>query len=390
MKLNVLDHQSVITFLEAKLYEAKKIWLTPQEKKIIEGVLIGISYDVLAKDLCLQGGSIRNIASRLWSNLSAVLGVKISKSNFTTVITCVFENTPPIRRSPLESSLLLSQPEERNKDSPEIMIVDDKLENLMYLKTLLEAKGFTVRSTKTGKMALFSLQNHPPDMILLDIMMPEMDGYEVCQRIKSQPQTAKIPIIFISALTEPFDKIRAFEIGGSDYITKPFEAVEVLARIRHHLALSNKQKLLEIEIRNHQQTIESLHQSRSLLNSILNSTVYGVAVFEALRDPGTAKIINFRYLMVNAVYAQIFNLSASEKLSPLPLGLLSLADLEIELSTAFLANFISVIETRQPWTSLMTYQEQSYVCTATLLGDGINFTVQSMDFYWKNLPETMP
>jgi len=389
MKPNELNIQSVITFIEAKLYEEKKMQLTPQEKRIIEGVLVGLSYDVIAENLCLQTGSLRNIASRLWGNLSTVLGSKISKNNFKTAIITLLETNPPPWRSPLKLRAVPETVEVRDQNRPEVMIVDDKLENLVYLKTLLEGQGFKIRSTKTGKMALLSIRVNPPEIILLDIMMADMDGYEVCRQLKSQSDTAKIPIIFISALTESFDKIKAFEVGGSDYITKPFEAVEVLARIRHHLALSNKQKLLETEISNHQQTIESLHQSRSLLNSILNSTVYGIAVFEALRDPGSAKIINFRYLLVNTVYAQLFNLSTSKKLSPLSLGLLSLADLEIDLSAQFLTKFIRVIETGQPWRSLMTRQDQSYVCTATQLGDGINFTVQSMDFYREYLSETV-
>ncbi|MEB3161226.1 MAG: response regulator, partial [Synechocystis sp.] len=313
MNSKELDIQSAITFIEAKLYEEKQLQLTPQEKRIIEGVLVGVSYDVIAENLCLQTGSLRNIASRLWGNLSTVLGRKISKNNFKTAIITLLETEPSSWRSPLELRAVPEAIDVRDHNRPEIMIVDDKLENLVYLKTLLEGQGFKIRSTKTGKMALLSILSNPPEIILLDIMMADMDGYEVCRQLKSQPDTATIPIIFLSALTESFDKIKAFEVGGSDYITKPFEAVEVLARIRNHLALKNKQQLLESEIKNHQQTIELLHQSRSLLNSVLNSTTYGVAVFEALRDPGSAKIIDFRYLLVNTVYARIFNLSASQK-----------------------------------------------------------------------------
>lgn len=119
----------------------------------------------------------------------------------------------------------------------DILIVDDKPENLHVLSTLLTEQGYSVRGVVNGVMALRAVQSAPPHLILLDIMMPDMDGYAVCHQLKANPETEMIPIIFISALDEVFDKVQAFKNGGVDYITKPFQWEEVLARVRTHLSL---------------------------------------------------------------------------------------------------------------------------------------------------------
>jgi diguanylate cyclase (GGDEF)-like protein len=120
----------------------------------------------------------------------------------------------------------------------DILIVDDKPENLHVLSMLLTEQGYNVRGVISGAMALRAVQSAPPHLILLDIMMPDMDGYSVCQRLKANPKTESIPIIFISALDEIFDKVEAFKNGGIDYITKPFQWEEVLARVKTHLSLA--------------------------------------------------------------------------------------------------------------------------------------------------------
>ena len=100
-----------------------------------------------------------------------------------------------------------------------ILIVDDKLENLKVLESTLEQQGYQVRKAINGSMALMGATAEPPDLILLDIRMPDMDGYEVCQQLKSNPETTEIPVIFLSALDDVIDKVRAFQVGGVDYIT---------------------------------------------------------------------------------------------------------------------------------------------------------------------------
>ena len=119
----------------------------------------------------------------------------------------------------------------------DILVVDDTPENLRLLATILLKEGYNVRKALSGAMALTAVQTVQPDLILLDIMMPEMDGYEVCHHLKANSQTARVPVIFLSALNEGLDKAKAFDVGGADYITKPFQVQEVLARVQNQLAL---------------------------------------------------------------------------------------------------------------------------------------------------------
>jgi PleD family two-component response regulator len=127
----------------------------------------------------------------------------------------------------------------------DILIVDDMPVNLRLLSNMLTEQGYKVRSVINGQMALTATQAAPPDLILLDINMPGMNGYEVCERLKTDEQTRDIPVIFISALDEIHDKVMAFTVGGLDYITKPFQFEEVLARVETHLSLRRLQKQLQ-------------------------------------------------------------------------------------------------------------------------------------------------
>ena len=127
----------------------------------------------------------------------------------------------------------------------DILIVDDNPANLRLLLNLLSKAGYHVRPTRDGQTALISAQMNPPDLILLDIMMPVPDGYAVCSLLKADERTRDIPIIFVSALNEVFDKLKAFSVGGVDYITKPFHEEEVLVRVSTHLTLQRLQKQLK-------------------------------------------------------------------------------------------------------------------------------------------------
>ncbi len=118
-----------------------------------------------------------------------------------------------------------------------ILVVDDTPDNLRLLSAMLTAQGYEVRKALSGKMALTACQMVLPDVILLDINMPEMDGYEVCRQLKANDRTCRIPVIFISALDDVLDKVKAFDVGGVDYITKPFHGVEVVLRIENQLKL---------------------------------------------------------------------------------------------------------------------------------------------------------
>jgi sigma-B regulation protein RsbU (phosphoserine phosphatase) len=126
-----------------------------------------------------------------------------------------------------------------------ILVVDDTPANLQVLTGMLKERGFRVRPVPSGKLALLAAQRDPPDLILLDINMPDMNGYQVCERLKVEEQLKGIPVIFISALTEQLDKVKAFAIGGVDYITKPFQMEELHARVDTHLKIRRLQIQLE-------------------------------------------------------------------------------------------------------------------------------------------------
>ncbi|MBN1887665.1 MAG: hybrid sensor histidine kinase/response regulator [Thermoflexales bacterium] len=130
----------------------------------------------------------------------------------------------------------------------EIGIVDDVLSNLRMLSTILQERGHVTRCVSSGAAALRTIQADPPDLILLDIRMPGIDGYEVCDCLKRNERTRDIPIIFISALDSTEDKVKAFEAGGVDYIAKPFQEAEVVARVEAHLELRAMRRRLEAEI----------------------------------------------------------------------------------------------------------------------------------------------
>ena len=133
-----------------------------------------------------------------------------------------------------------------NTSQGNILIVDDTPENLTVLTRMLAEQGYLVRPAISGELALKAVKKSQPDLILLDIMMhPGIDGYEVCRLLKADTMTHDIPILFMSALHDTINKVKAFEIGGVDYITKPFQVEEVLARVKTHLALRNLQKHLE-------------------------------------------------------------------------------------------------------------------------------------------------
>jgi len=160
-----------------------------------------------------------------------------------------------------------------------ILLVDDTPDNLRLLSTMLTEQGYEVRSVINGAMALMGVQAEPPDLILLDINMPQMNGYEVCQQLKSGDRTREIPVIFISALEDVLDKVKAFAVGGVDYITKPFHVEEVLARIENQLTICRLQKQLKSQNAQLQQQMLELQELNSLKEEFLH------AVSHDLRTP---------------------------------------------------------------------------------------------------------
>ena len=146
-----------------------------------------------------------------------------------------------------------------------ILIVDDALPNIRFLSQTLAQHGYKIRATRSGELALEAVHNSAPDLILLDILMPEMNGYEVCRRLKAEASTQHIPVIFLSALDAVEDKVKAFSAGGVDYIPKPFQVEEVLARVETHLALRELQKNLQFQNIELQNALDNIKTLSSLL-----------------------------------------------------------------------------------------------------------------------------
>ncbi len=175
-----------------------------------------------------------------------------------------------------------------SQNTADILIVDDTPDNLRFLSQTLSDRGYKVRSVIDGQMALTVARSAVPDLILLDIKMPNLDGYEVCRLLKEDGQTREIPVIFLSALDEVLDKVKAFGAGGVDYITKPFQLEEVFARIESQLSLiSTKRQLqglnIELEQRVFQRTAQLEHEiaeriraQENLLHSALNDSLTGL------------------------------------------------------------------------------------------------------------------
>ncbi len=163
-----------------------------------------------------------------------------------------------------------------NKTSADVLIIDDISENLRLLSKILTDAGYTVRPANSAALALKSIQNTKPDLILLDIKMPKMTGYEVCIKLKGDERTRDVPVIFISALGEPLDKVRAFDVGGVDYITKPFQEGEILARVKTHLSLCEMQSRLEQSVR--EKTAELSKANKELKEEIAEHKAAAIAL----------------------------------------------------------------------------------------------------------------
>ncbi len=162
-----------------------------------------------------------------------------------------------------------------------VLVVDDIQDNLFILSSILQKKGYQVYTALNGKTAIETTMKHPIDLILLDIMMPDMTGYEVCSYLKSQEQIADIPIIFMSALDEIDDKVKAFKMGGIDYISKPFQYQEVLVRVEQQLELRSVEKQLkelnfQLEERVQERTAQLEEANAQLLKMTLHDPLTGL------------------------------------------------------------------------------------------------------------------
>ena len=170
------------------------------------------------------------------------------------------------------------------KSGPLVLIVDDNATNIDLLVNTLK-DDYRLGIAKKGSAALEYTRKYHPDLILLDIMMPEMDGYQVCTQLKSDPATNSIPVIFITARSETGDKTKAFEMGAVDYITKPFHAAEVKARVHTHITLGEMKTRLE----SHNAQLEQTIRQKTLeIQEMLEASIHSMALMAEIRDPYTA------------------------------------------------------------------------------------------------------
>ena len=161
---------------------------------------------------------------------------------------------------------------------PSVLIVDDLPNNVRLLSIMLTEKGYQVRKAINGQMALNTVRSLIPDLILLDINMPDLNGYQVCEQLKADEKTREIPVIFISALDDVFDKVKAFQVGGVDYISKPFQGEEVMARIENQLTICRQKKQLQNEIKERQKAEETLEIYLHAVSHDLRNPVIGMSM----------------------------------------------------------------------------------------------------------------
>jgi len=190
----------------------------------------------------------------------------------------------------IESDLQRSA-EPNSADKQKILIVDDHADSLRLLSMILSMRGYKVWPTLEGELALQSARLNPPDLILLDIMMPHMNGYQVCEQLKACSQTKDIPVIFLSALDEVFDKVKAFGVGGVDYITKPFQAEELLVRVENQLLTRRlsqqviaQNARLQAEIAERKQIELQLRESQHWLSAVITANPNILYVYDLIEE----------------------------------------------------------------------------------------------------------
>jgi two-component system, cell cycle response regulator len=159
-----------------------------------------------------------------------------------------------------------------------LLVVDDQPDNLRVLSTILSKQGYKVRKALNGKIALESAHVQPPNLILLDISMPQMNGYEVCLALKAMAETCDVPVIFLSAIDSTADKVKAFSVGGSDYITKPFQGEEVLARVQQQLTLQRQKRQLQQEIQERKQAQAETQLLLTIIQAVNQSVDFETAL----------------------------------------------------------------------------------------------------------------
>jgi CheY-like chemotaxis protein len=377
-----MTFEEALEFIESALKSNTSKPLNFLEQEILKAAWKNATYSALAESLYLSVGHIKDLAAILWQRLSDVMGEKVTKNNFRSLLekqsTTTARAEVKVEGEPMAmASVGESDINELGTPQGHILIVDNSLENLRFIAKILTQEGYKVRCVTNGTMALRSVRNHLPDAVLLDIKMPEMDGYKVCEALKSDENTSEIPIIFLSALDQVFDKVQAFKVGGVDYISKPFEPEELLVRLETQVTIQRQKRQLKQAIERHQQAAEIAYQSRALLANLLNSCRDGIAAVEAVRGDIAGEIEDFRCLVVNPVFARILGKKRTE-LAGKPV----LKKLLNQLRPGLFDLLVEVVETGESLEGEVhlesDYLGKCYYFTAVRLGDGCSITIRDL------------
>lgn len=377
-----MTFEKALEFIESALESKTSKTLSLLEKEILKAAWENATYSVLADSLYLSIGHIKDLAALMWQRLSDLMGEKVTKNNFRSLVEK--QSTTSGNALGIGENEPMALPEAQASDIDEletpkgnILIVDDLPENLHFLTEVLTKQGYKVRCVTNGSMALRTVRNHPPDAIFMDIKMPDMDGYQVCEALKLDENTSEIPIIFLSALDQVFDKVKAFKVGGVDYISKPFEPEEVLVRLETHLTIGRQKCQLKEAIDRYQQTAEIAYQSRTILANLLNSSLDGIAAVQAVRGDIAGEIEDFRCLVVNPVFARLLGKKRTE-LAGAPV----LKKLLNQLIPGLFDLLVEVVETGESLAGEVHLESDDlgkcYYLTAVRLGDGCSITIRHL------------
>ncbi len=194
-----------------------------------------------------------------------------------------------------------------------ILLVDDKAYSLKLLSTILEDKGYCVCQATSSAMALEAVQQQLPELIMLDVMIPDMNGYDLCQQLKSAPPTRDIPVIFLTALQETSDKVRAFQMGAADYITKPFQTDEVCARVSHQLEISRLQRQLA---QRNQHLRQEQARTKALLHNLLPAPIADRLTHTPLDASLTSHVVADFFESTTILFADIANFTTLASCAP--------------------------------------------------------------------------
>ncbi len=271
------NQDEILKYAEGLIYQSTDAYCTQLQRQILTVALSDErkTYDQLAEENSYSPSYVKqDVAPKLWQTLSRALNQKVTKMTVRAVLKREWKNAQiGFSQGLARSEPRLSLPDEDvevgiDTEQPlsgaTILLVDDQPKNLKLLSDLLEEQGYEVQQAINGKIALEAVNANPPDLLLLDIHMPELDGYGVCQKLKINPSTRNIPVVFISAMDDAWDKVKAFSVGGNDYITKPFNVVEVLARVENQLKITQLQQSLRAQNVQLQQAIRELKRLAAL------------------------------------------------------------------------------------------------------------------------------